>query len=120
MRKLTLAVLLLLPGLLSFAGDITQPQALKIAQSFLRSNVTAMKSQQKSGSDALKLVYTADDTKGRSCVYVFNAGQNGGFILVSAEDRAAEVLGYSDTGTFDYSRMSPRRCATGWKAMLTK
>lgn len=107
MRKLTLAVLLLLSGLLSFAGDITQPQALKIAQLFLRSNVTAMKSQQKGGSDALKLVYTADDTKGRSCVYVFNAGQNGGFILVSAEDRAAEVLGYSDTGSFDYSRMSP-------------
>lgn len=107
MRKLTLAVLLLLPGLLSFAGDITQPQALKIAQSFLRDNVTSMKSQQKGGSDALKLVYTADDTKGRSCVYVFNAGQDGGFVLVSAEDRATQVLGYSDTGSFDYDRMSP-------------
>lgn len=104
---------------MSFAGDITQPQALKIAQSFLRSNVTAMKSQQKGGSDALKLVYTADDTKGRSCVYVFNAGQNGGFILVSAEDRAAEVLGYSDTGV-STTAVCRRRCATGWKAMLTK
>ena len=107
MRKLTLAVLLLLPGLLSFAGDVTQPQALKIARSFLRDNAAQMRARQNVGSDDLKLVYTAGDTKGRSCVYVFNAGSNAGFVLVSAEDRAAEVLGYSDTGSFDLYRMSP-------------
>lgn len=107
MRKLTLAVLLLLPGLLSFAGDVTKSQALKIARSFLRDNAAQMKVRQNVGSDDLRLVYTADDTKGRSCVYVFNAGSNAGFVLVSAEDRAAEVLGYSDTGSFDLDRMSP-------------
>lgn len=119
MRKLTLAVLLLLPGLLSFAGDITQPQALKIAQSFLRSNVTAMKSQQKGGSDALKLVYTADDTKGRSCVYVstqVRTVDSSSYRLRTGPQRclATVIQAVSTTA------VCRRKCATGWKAMLTK
>jgi hypothetical protein len=33
--------------------------------------------------------------------YVFNVGQQDGFIIVSGDDRAPEILGYSDSGTFD-------------------
>ena len=34
-------------------------------------------------------------------VYVFNAANNQGFVLVSAEDNARAVLGYSDEGSID-------------------
>ena len=34
-------------------------------------------------------------------VYVFNAANNTGFVLVSAEDNARAVLGYSDEGSLD-------------------
>lgn len=34
-------------------------------------------------------------------VYVFNAANNKGFVLVSAEDNARAVLGYSDEGSLD-------------------
>ena len=34
-------------------------------------------------------------------IYVFNATDENGFVLVSAEDMAREVLGYADTGRFD-------------------
>lgn len=105
MRKFTFAILLVLPGLLSFAGEITQPQAMKIAHSFLRNQVAPTQSLQKSKSEALQLAYTANDAAGRSCLYVFNAGQNEGFVLVAADDRAFEILGYSNTGHFDYSRI---------------
>jgi len=33
--------------------------------------------------------------------YVFNAEENGGFVIVSGDDRTAPVLGYCDSGTFD-------------------
>lgn len=32
--------------------------------------------------------------------YVFNRGNNSGFIIVSGDDRAKPILGYSDTGSF--------------------
>lgn len=37
--------------------------------------------------------------------YVFNVEEDGGFVIVSADDRTEEILGYSDTGTFDTSNM---------------
>lgn len=33
--------------------------------------------------------------------YVFNNGQNGGFVIVSGDDAAPEVIGYSYTGSFE-------------------
>jgi hypothetical protein len=33
--------------------------------------------------------------------YVFNYGENRGFIIVSGDDDSKEILGYSDTGNFD-------------------
>ncbi len=33
--------------------------------------------------------------------YVFNIGSNGGFVIVSGDDRTPEILGYSDQGSFD-------------------
>ena len=33
--------------------------------------------------------------------YVFNNGKDNGFIIISGDDKAAPVLGYSDSGSFD-------------------
>lgn len=45
----------------------------------------------------------ADDTP---AVYVFTPNESG-YLIVSADDVAAPVLGYSDTGIFDPEKMSP-------------
>ena len=34
-------------------------------------------------------------------LYVFNIGDNGGFVVVAGDDKAIPVLGYAETGTFD-------------------
>ncbi len=39
-------------------------------------------------------------------IYLF-VGEGGGFVLVAANDAARPILGYSTTGVFDTSRMSP-------------
>lgn len=41
---------------------------------------------------------------GANDYYVFNI-KGGGFVIVSGEDRAAQVLGYSEKGMFDYDRL---------------
>ncbi|MCQ2330723.1 MAG: C10 family peptidase, partial [Paludibacteraceae bacterium] len=39
-------------------------------------------------------------------LYVYNFGNNNGWVLVAGDDRArAMVLGYSETGSFDYDRL---------------
>lgn len=54
------------------------------------------------------LVYTdSDSTTGFNGVYVFNRGIDNGYIVVSADDNARAILGYSDTGSFDTSSISP-------------
>lgn len=46
-------------------------------------------------------VHTALQTNGQPAFYVFNKPNDGGFVLISADDRTYTVLGYSDTGHWD-------------------
>lgn len=49
----------------------------------------------------LKLEYTERDENQKPSLYVFNRDGNQGFIVVSADDVAVPVAGYSDRGSFD-------------------
>lgn len=40
-----------------------------------------------------------------ACYYVYNVGQQNGFVIVSGDDRAKEILGYTDNGSFDINRI---------------
>lgn len=42
---------------------------------------------------------------GYSPYYVFERGNDEGFIIISGDDQTIDVLGYSDNGTFDYENM---------------
>jgi hypothetical protein len=46
-------------------------------------------------------VYTVRTDANQAAAYVFTTGDNKGFAILSADDVAFPVLGYSDTGTFD-------------------
>lgn len=54
-----------------------------------------------------KLAYTARDLKGNAAAYVFTTAADEGFTILSADDRAIPVLGYSDSGKFDPKAMPP-------------
>ena len=49
------------------------------------------------GSMQTPSVYTTEPTP---LYYIFNNGDNEGFVIVSADDNVTPVLGYSDTGNF--------------------
>lgn len=76
---------------LAMAGPVDENTARNIASSFMHTRVAG----------ALTRVQTACPH-----LYVFNA-ENGGFVVVSSDDRVRPVLAYSTTGRFDPSDMPP-------------
>ena len=88
----------------SWADQITREQALAKAQQFL---------SQKGLSRSLKVAETQMSrarARGKSTpdyYYVFNAGQNQGFVIISGDDATEEVLGYSSSGEFDLNNIPP-------------
>lgn len=98
---------LLLPMLLittwATAAPIDEAAARKSAKSFM-----ATHKMRQTGEPVLATRGTqshAAKSKGTTTAtpsyYVFNNGDNGGFVIVSGDDRTASILGYSTTGHFD-------------------
>lgn len=48
-----------------------------------------------------RLVYSQAKTQDETYYYVFSAGENTGYTVVSGDDRLPAIIGYSDKGTFD-------------------
>ena len=92
-----LFLLAMMLPLVASAGHVTQEQAKSEAMSFL---------QQKRGlplslTVATKASRNAAVPAGDALYYVFNIGNNGGFVIVSGDDRTNPILGFSDEGAFD-------------------
>jgi len=109
--------ILIIGFLLLFAANIlaiprTSSEALSIANSFYQKAQVSTKMISTELS-TLKLAYTCTDgistrsTSDKAFYYVFNRGENNGFIIVSGDDRAKDILGYSDTGNFDINSLPP-------------
>lgn len=64
-----------------------------------------------SDNTAITLAYTCKDSvnstlsKEKAYYYVFNMGEDNGFVIVSGDDRAKDILGYSDRGSFTVDDM---------------
>lgn len=98
LKLMLLTVALMLFGLHARAGSINEEQAKAKALSFLQ-NRQSPQSGRRLARAILPELTTA--TAGESAVYVFNIDGKGGFVIVSGDDRAREILGYSDSGSFD-------------------
>ena len=85
----------------SNAAQITQEQAKQEATSFLIGKHNGNKVMFAArGNKQLKEAATSE-----AAYYVFNIGDNQGFIIVSADDRTNPILGYSDEGYFDEAKL---------------
>lgn len=101
-------LLLFLQCTVPFWGQvISQKEALSIGRQFLteKKEKTDLLTYSKNDFDRYELAYTAEKN-GEACYYVFN-NLKGGYVIVSANDRAkALILGYSTEGHFDYEKLS--------------
>ena len=77
------------------ATPIGKQKAQAIAHNFLTEKGVSVERLQSSAEGL-----TAISADGSRPYYVFNNGENKGFVIVSGDDRAPKVLGYSFTGSF--------------------
>ncbi len=101
MRKFYALFCTLLLSLAAFAGPVSEEQALSKARAFLSQNAPRMagKKLARAHSTMVLTPIVAD------AFYVFNVGEQDGFVLVSGDDRTPSILGYSDQGSFDFAAM---------------
>ena len=101
MKKLLLSSLCLTAVLVAAAAPVTKEQAREKAENFLAGRcLTAF-----SGAKAPRLV--ASPSNRQQHFYVFNAEDERGFVIVSGDDCAPDILGYSDKGHLDLGNLPP-------------
>ena len=101
MRKL-LVLLLLFVSVIAEGRKISESEAAAIASEFLNS-ATVKQSSAKTEVRRVKALGIANSDV--APFYIYNAEGNNGFVIVSGNDRANKILGYSDKGKFDCENM---------------
>ncbi len=89
------------------AGNINATAARAAANSFLKQHAaTAPGSLRAPAMSDIKLAHAEPSAKvaGANDYYVFNIN-GGGFVIIAGEDRAVQVLGYSDKGHIDFNNL---------------
>lgn len=101
---LTLAFLLFLPAMMQ-ADPITREQAKQKAEAYLANCKGSRKLKPITNGKKLarrKLNAVNNNTE---TYYVFNRGDNEGYVIVPGDDKIDGVLGYTDSGEFDYEQI---------------
>lgn len=95
MKKILLTLLAFMSTVAMNAEQVTKQQALQKAQKFMPG---------KQFDEARNFARSAGSSE-EEPFYVFNAEGNGGFVIVSGDDRTTEIIGYSTTGTLDMEQI---------------
>ena len=106
MRNLSnvIALSLLLAGNAVMAQEITVDAAKSNVLEFLTSKTSGPKhAKGQQVSSDLKLAYTSK-SEAKTCFYIFNVGNDEGFVIAGGDESARQILGYCDHGTFDYDK----------------
>lgn len=76
----------------------SEEDARQLAAEYFSSHSDMLRAPASNAS--MRHCWTARQQDGTPAFYVFNRGEDDGFVLISADDRARTVLGYSDHGHF--------------------
>ena len=94
MKRTAFTLVLIFAAVLAMAGNVTPEKARTMAASFFTDTRSTAK---------VSLAWDGTDGLTRSAAspafYVFNR-EGGGFVIISGDDAAVPVLGFSETGTF--------------------
>ena len=101
MRRTFLLLLTVILSTVAMAENVTSEQALEQARNFIQKR-EADGSRPRRGASAAQQLGQAKQVSG---LYVFNIANNGGFVIVSNDDVALPILGYSDSGSIDPDNM---------------
>ena len=101
-KRITLSFLTLCFALTTMAEPIGRQAALYTAQAYMLAKGKSLDEQQTTvNRQRSKASPTGETEDGQPYYYVFNAGNDGGYVIVSGDDRTEPILGYVEQGTFD-------------------
>lgn len=101
--KIMISMLALFLGCQAYAGPVTTEEARQKAASFLMAKAAKMTNGKKAAAYRAPQLQEAPAFDG--ALHIFNVGGDNGFVIVSADDRTEEILGYVDSGSFDINRI---------------
>lgn len=101
MRRLLLTLACIIGCLPLAANPVTLSQAREKAGQFLNKRVAKRARASAPKPKALKMMAAGKNDS----YYIFNVGDEGGFVVVSGDDATEEILGYSDTGSINPDSM---------------
>lgn len=101
MKRLLFCICAIMTVVIAMAEDVTPAEALKQATQFVQKRIASGQHSRRAVGTQAQLTQTGKV----SGLYVFNVDNNGGFVIVSNDDRTEPVLGYSDSGSFDPANM---------------
>lgn len=97
MKRLWFIAISLMVVVQSWAGPVTEDEARQKASKFLKGRMTARARGSAPAAKDLKMMETGpEDT-----YFIFNVGNDEGFVVVSGDDAAKDILGYGDMGSLD-------------------
>lgn len=99
LRSIVLATSIILASVNTFALELTPAQALNRALNGQDTPKSLVVSGKKVTPSLTHTVKSAE----QNTVYIFDRNNNGGFMIISANDCASPLLGYTDSGSFDTS-----------------
>lgn len=103
--EVILTLCLLCSGLL-YANPVDMEEARQKAAQFLtrQTSKTDGRRMTPTRMPRMKLAHERTTTDGQPAFYIFN-NDAGGFVIVSGDDQAEEILGFSDSGQFDTNKI---------------
>ena len=106
-KRLFLCIIGCLSSITMIWGQhISEEQALQKAQAFMQGKVKNSATNGRKGTPAKALaMYRVTQDVPTEAYYIFNTEQNGGFVIVSGDERTEEILGYSTEGHIDPQQM---------------
>ncbi len=100
MKRTTLLFLTLCFALMVNAEPVGKQAALYTAQNYMLAKGKQINAVQKPFKAPRKRTQATTGQED-AYYYIFNAGNNGGYVIVSGDDRTEPILGYVDHGSFD-------------------
>ena len=115
MKRIVSLLMMLCIASAAFADNVSQSRAESLAKAFFSSTATKGKEVK------VNMVWNGQDASTRAgeapAFYVFNR-EGGGFVVISGDDAAVPVLGYSETGSFKANAIPSN--VKGWFDMYSR
>ena len=105
MKKSLTMVFCLLVATVVLAAHVTPQQAEQAARAFLNKKDAPQKG--KNLRLARRQSLSMNSSGDVAAFYVFNVGQDNGFVMVSGDDRTPSILGYTESGSFCQDELPP-------------